>query len=439
VPRKLATCRCGASPSEREDGEPAPAAQSGHPVPRAAFVLAALVLVSVAWIIASRRTVPLATGHLAERALAVAPPAASGDAPALSWPSDVPYMGSATPADVRTSAQPAPTKAEPPLASRAIEDIVASSVPAVVLIESPGGRGTGFFVASDRVVTNAHVVQQSGYVTVVTGAGARIPARVVTFSPAQDLAILSLADAPPGQPVLPLGTLENVRVGQEVLAIGSPLGFQNTVTRGIVSAVRRAGDVALVQTDAAINPGNSGGPLLDRAGRVIAVTTMKIAGSAESLGFGVSVDHVRPLLDGRTAGNAAKPGPLPTAQPSGAAEPEEGDERLLAEAEYERAVAEIARRADALDGEWTRFVGSCLPQPPRRGGDRGWFSIWDRSFDERAVAPACAGFFADYKQSAAAVRSRLADADEAARRAGVYPGTRRAILARHRLQWDGDR
>lgn len=82
-----------------------------------------------------------------------------------------------------------------------------------------------------------------------------------------DLAIVHVDGVSAAQPVLPLGSVNDVRPGQEVIAIGLALGvFQNTVTRGIISAIRRAGAVVVLQTDAAINPGNSGGPLLNRSG-----------------------------------------------------------------------------------------------------------------------------------------------------------------------------
>ena len=94
--------------------------------------------------------------------------------------------------------------------------------------------------------------------------------------------MLQVSNANPSQEILRLGSASGVRVGQEVIAIGSALGvLSNTVTRGIVSAVRRAGDVTLLQTDAAINPGNSGGPLIDRSGQVIGINTMKALASAE--------------------------------------------------------------------------------------------------------------------------------------------------------------
>src|SRR4029450_7568901 len=91
------------------------------------------------------------------------------------------------------------------------------------------------------------------------------------------------------------------RPGQEVIAIGLALGvFQNSVTRGIVSAIRRSDRTVMLQTDAAINPGNSGGPLLNRQGQVIGINTMKVGAAAKPPGCPVAVDHARALLAGKT-------------------------------------------------------------------------------------------------------------------------------------------
>ena len=135
-----------------------------------------------------------------------------------------------------------------------------------------------------------------------------LAARVDTVARDLDLALLKLSTPPADQPIASLGSAAGVRSGQEVVAIGSALGvLQNTVTRGIVSGVRQAGSVTLIQTDAAINPGNSGGPLVDRAGNVIGINTMGVA-EAQGISFAVSVDHVRELLSGQhTSRTSATP------------------------------------------------------------------------------------------------------------------------------------
>jgi serine protease Do len=151
------------------------------------------------------------------------------------------------------------------------------------------------------VLTNDHVVAGETSVRLQIGEVA-YQARVVATSPAIDLAVLKVFSPNPTQPFLTVGTSAGARVGQEVIAVGSALGvLSNTVTRGIVSAVRRVGQVTLIQTDAAINPGNSGGPLLDTAGRVIGINTA-VAGGAQGIGFAIPIDIAKPLLGQASSG-----------------------------------------------------------------------------------------------------------------------------------------
>ena len=162
-------------------------------------------------------------------------------------------------------------------APASLEDMIAASTPAVVLIETDSGRGSGFFVRRDVLVSNAHVVKGSTTVKLKFSDGKAGSALVIAVAENVDLAILRPAPGSEGTTMLELSSIARVRPGQEVIAIGSALGvLQNTVTRGIVSALRNDGGVMLLQTDAAINPGNSGGPLLDRAGRVVGVNSMKV-------------------------------------------------------------------------------------------------------------------------------------------------------------------
>jgi S1-C subfamily serine protease len=436
VPRHVPACRCGAAaPVQTATSKPAaPVAPAARAWWIALVAVAALVLAGWGlW-----RRAPAADGPGASAIPAPARSTTPGGTPDQAsrpprWPDNVAYVDPSSAAPSPGRSTPVATAATPRNPSSSLEDLVAVALPGVVLVESSSGRGTGFFVAADRVITNAHVVQQATYVTVVSATGARSPARVTARAMDADLALLAVGDTRPGQVVLPLAPTSGVRVGEEVIAIGSPLGFQNTVTRGIVSAVRRAGGVTLVQTDAAINPGNSGGPLLDRTGHVIGVTTLKIAGRAESLGFAVAADHVRALVEGRSD-PVGTPAPLAESAPAADGDDGEGDEGR-GDADYEQAMTEAARQADALDREWDRFARSCLPALPRAAGDRAWFAMWAPSF-AATVSPACADFYRGYRASADAVRTRVTEAEEAARRAGVLPGTRRAVRARLRLSWE---
>jgi putative serine protease PepD len=188
-------------------------------------------------------------------------------------------------------------------------------LPSVVSIDVVGPRlhvsGSGFvYDSSGHVVTNNHVVQpaaDSGAITVSFANGRKATATIVGRSPSYDLAVLSV-DAGAVPPVA-LGNSTGVQVGQSVVAIGSPLGLDSTVTFGIISATQRpvtaggSGETAYIdalQTDAAINPGNSGGPLVDLAGRVIGVnsalaTVGPTNGEAGNIGvgFAIPIDQVK--------------------------------------------------------------------------------------------------------------------------------------------------
>jgi len=184
--------------------------------------------------------------------------------------------------------------------------VAAQVLPSVVSIQVVGmrgqGTGSGFVLDEDgHVLTNAHVVDGAEQVVVVTHDGRRLPAEVVGTDPANDVAVVRVASDATLTPAT-LGRSDQVRVGDEVLAVGSPLGLSGTVTQGIVSATDRqvqlgdGGQVSALQTDASINPGNSGGPLVDAAGRVIgvntAIATLGGQGSGSiGIGFAIPVDR----------------------------------------------------------------------------------------------------------------------------------------------------
>ena len=150
-------------------------------------------------------------------------------------------------------------------------------------------------------MTNAHVVEGQTSVGFRSGTRHTRP----EWSPSRPAATLPYCRSTTptaAQPTLRLGSGGSARVGQDVIAVGSALGvLSNTVTRGIVSAVRQVGPVTLLQTDAAINPGNSGGPLIDRSGLVIGVNSMAVARHAgEGVAFAVAIDHVIDLMTNGT-------------------------------------------------------------------------------------------------------------------------------------------
>ncbi|MGD9904407.1 MAG: S1C family serine protease [Vicinamibacterales bacterium] len=346
-------------------------------------------------------------------------------------------------------AAPAPAAAAAPAdppATVGLEDLVARIGPGVVMVESGPSRGTGFFVRPDLIVTNDHVVAGSTAVTVRLHDGSARAARVERTVADVDLALLRVSGA--GSPVvLPLGQVAGVRTGQEVIAIGSALGLQNTVTRGIVSAQRRAGSVVLLQTDAAINPGNSGGPLVDRQGVVVGVTTLKMGGQAEGLGFAVAADHVAALVDGQSSTQVAVAAGAPPAGPAAAASPSAMPgltpggstaeaRRADGEQVFERTVGALAQQAAQVDGYWQRFTSACAPRS-RPGGDREWFGLADGRVDYTGRDRNCPYWLNDMTSMSREFETAMRAAGDAARRAGVYPGTLRDVRRRHRLDWPG--
>ncbi|HEX2315020.1 MAG TPA: trypsin-like peptidase domain-containing protein [Thermomonospora sp.] len=208
-----------------------------------------------------------------------------------------------------------PVKVRPP---DSVAGIAQKVTPSVVMIRvQSGGQesgGTGFIVQGGYIITNNHVVasaaQGGGRIEIVFHDKKTSPADVQGRDPASDIAVLKPRTAH-NLPPLAIGDSDSLAVGDPVIAIGSPLGLQGSVTSGIVSALNRAvptrgegGDgsvIPAIQTDAAINPGNSGGPLVDGRGRVIGINTAIVTlggglgeqGGNIGLGFAIPINHGR--------------------------------------------------------------------------------------------------------------------------------------------------
>ena len=311
----------------------------------------------------------------------------------------------------------APVDANPPAA---LEDVISRAMPAVVSIQTPSSRGSGFFVTPDTILTNVHVVGTDSTVTIRRPNGTTTTARVQATSPAFDIAVLKVSGAMPDQAVLQLGTAASVRVGEEVIAIGTPLGFlQNTVSRGIVSGLREVGGATLVQTDAAINPGNSGGPLLNRSGAVIGIINVGICRQRRT---GVRGGHrslrrrcwraaamPRPHRpDPRNIRRCRPPSPSPADQ-----------RRLDANRAYEEAIGRAGasrRRSSTANGSRSRARAIRGASSARSIGP--WFALWDARAMQGAVAPGCSAYFTDLRRQANEIRQAVAATDEGARQAG---------------------
>jgi S1-C subfamily serine protease len=172
--------------------------------------------------------------------------------------------------------------------------------------------GSGVIIDKDgQVLTNAHVVDGAASLSVTLNDGARVAARILGIDPVLDLALLRVEAGAAALPTARLGDSSIVRVGEEVVAIGNPIGLEHTMTRGIVSALNRllpgVSDEPMIQTDAPINPGNSGGPLVDRCGAVIGINTL-ISEDAQSIGFAVPINAAKRVLrDLREIGRVVRP------------------------------------------------------------------------------------------------------------------------------------
>jgi S1-C subfamily serine protease len=170
----------------------------------------------------------------------------------------------------------------------------------------PASSGTGFiWDHQGHVVTNDHVVQGAKMVALRFASGEVAEAEVIGVAPNYDLAVVRISNARQPPPPFALGSSADLKVGQAAFAIGNPFGLDQSMTSGIISALKRrlptssGREIAnVIQTDAAINPGNSGGPLLDSSGRLIGVTTAIISpsGTNAGIGFAVPVDIVNRVV-----------------------------------------------------------------------------------------------------------------------------------------------
>jgi S1-C subfamily serine protease len=270
--------------------------------------------------------------------------------------------------------------------SNTVSDAVDRVGPAVTRIErvgGPGGHGSGFVISPDGlVVTNNHVVEDARVVRVTLPDGQSGEGRVLGRDPDTDVALVRASINP--VVYAPLGDSKQLRRGQIAIAIGNPLGFEWTVTAGVVSALGRSMRAAtgrlvddVIQTDAALNPGNSGGPLVSSAGEVVGVNTAVILG-AQSIAFavasntanfviseilrfgrvrrafiGVSADTIKlprrtALLAGRSADTAVRLRSVEKEGPAGRAGLRDGDVILSID---ERAITGVDDLIRALDGD----------------------------------------------------------------------------------------
>jgi len=255
------------------------------------------------------------------------------------------------------------------------------------------GQGSGFIISSDGLIlTNAHVVREAKQVTVKLSDRREFSAKVLGSDPATDIAVLKV-DAK-GLPAVQLGDPKQVQVGDYVLAIGAPYGFEQTATQGIVSAKGRSlpGDssvVPFIQTDAAVNPGNSGGPLFDASGRVVGVNAQIFSqnGGFQGLAFSIPVDVALKVKDQIVAHGKVEHARLgvtlqdlsaPLASSFGLGAP---DGALVSSVMPDSAAAKAGLKAGdvitAIDGEPVRVAGDVSSRVGlARPGDKLKLELW---------------------------------------------------------------
>ena len=448
VPRAVAQCRCGAElpPDEsptREDAPESPARSSSVLM----IGLAAVALAAGYWVYS--RPAPAAPDPAATAA-AVAP--ADAASPAVASPDLSPErraweaaakMEEAGPGSREPGAgnrEPGPdsatTLSADPARAPALEVMVDRAMPAIVLVEASNGRGSAFFVQHDTLITNVHVVQNDGYVTLRRMDGSSVNARVHSRAPAFDIAVLKVATPSPSQAVLPMGTAQSLKPGQEVIVIGSALGtLQNSVSRGIVSGLRNSGGVTLIQSDAAANPGNSGGPMLDRTGRVVGVLTAGYRGQ-QGLNFAVSIDHARDIVEGRQANLGTAQTGLSNIKPLVPGATESDQRQQQGEQEFTARVNSAADGAAQLDGAWQRFRSVCYKNPISGAYDREWFVLFTPRGLPGDAAAGCVDYFQSMRTEMMKFQDYMRTTVGNARRANLLPGTIRDTLGAKRLNFD---
>lgn len=438
VPRTVAACRCGAAMPA--DNLPAQAVVEPGSTGIGSTSVMALGLVAVVlaggayWLF--MRPPPASTATTA------APSSGPETQPATSTAASASPEARAWDAAANAKSAAAPDTAQPPAAPPAtplaapgsIEEMVDRVMPAVVLIETTGGRGSGFFISHDTLITNVHVVQNDAYVTLRRMDGSSVSARVDKKAPGFDIAVLKVSTPSPTQAVIPMGSAQSLKPGQEIIVIGSALGtLQNSVSRGIVSGLRTAGGATLVQTDAAVNPGNSGGPMLDRSGTVIGITTMGYKG-AEGLNFGVAIEHARDLMEGRQT-NLGTAGSLNDIQ-SRSRGSESDRQQQQGEEQFRGGLAQMVQASRDLDAAWKRFREQCYKGPVSGSYDHEWFAVLAPRAIPGDAAAGCTNYYSGMESDIKQFRSLMQRLLGEARRANVLPGVIREGLRTNHLEFE---
>jgi trypsin-like peptidase len=315
--------------------------------------------------------------------------------------------------------------------ARLLEQVIAVSMPAVVMIETDTARGSGFFVTANRIMTNHHVVAESTFVSVTTQSGTKVVGRVTQRSDSVDVAVIEIDSPAAIDAPLPLGESAALRLGQSVISLGWARSLeQRSVTRGIVTGLRRVLDRPFLQIDAAPYPGDSGGPVLNRAGEVVGITTLRA--NDGGAGYAVPIDDAKPVLADEVQ-HASRPPNVPAALVASTAD----TERAAGTTRFTSALEDAAGRAADLDTAWSQYKRACRITSTPEGLSHEWFRLYDARSPLHQTAPQCASALAAIEEGARAIDATVRAAEELARRADVFPGTRRDVRRRLRVDFAG--
>jgi hypothetical protein len=279
-----------------------------------------------------------------------------------------------------------------------IAEIVKSAKPSVVTVRSGKAQGSGFVIDKQGyIITNAHVMREnSGSVKFVDGT--TVPVNLVKIDAQRDMALLKTTSGLQ-YPSIKLGDSNRCQAGETVIAIGAPFALEASVTKGIISAIRKISDpnMAIIQTDTALNPGNSGGPLINLSGEVIGVNTAKNF-LAEGLGLAVASSDVKTFAQSKEqqpeaeikAGLAATDAKVRQVAKGGGAETEQtekerNDQEVFKKWEAERQKREYVEKAIEVVEKRRAAMADCL----KRASDR-YKEVWNKSCADGGELSGCA-------------------------------------------------
>jgi len=263
--------------------------------PLALFALATIALSGlVAWVVAT---------NVADSTLVATEPVLDGPAEPIS--TTIPPISNTVTPDVTE-----PGAGDGPFSGEPFAEAAAKIRPSVVQLSLTNGLGSGVIIDEDgTILTAAHVVGTASQVEVRLYDGTVLDGTVVGADDFTDVAVVNIDPEGLDLVAAPIADVDDIRVGQLSVAVGSPFGFEQTVTAGIISGVDRVvNDVSMVQTDAPINPGNSGGPLIDLEGRVVGINDLIFteSGSSAGVGFAISIDLATIVADQILAGQEVR-------------------------------------------------------------------------------------------------------------------------------------